>query len=164
MKKIICNASPLIALSNISQIELLKDLFQTIIIPYGVYQEVVEEGKSRPGTLEVKNAINSWIEIYNVKNLDEVKALRTILDKGESEVIVLAQEINADLLILDNREPRIFAKQLGFKVIGTIGILLLAYKKGLLNNPLLKILELREKGFYISNKLMEEIKKQLQRI
>ncbi len=38
MKKIICNASPLIALSNISQIELLKDLFQTIIIPYGVYQ------------------------------------------------------------------------------------------------------------------------------
>ena len=161
MKKVICNASPLIALSNISKIELLKGLFQKIIIPQAVYQEVVEEGKNRPGALEVKNAIGKWIEVYKVKNLNEVEALRAILDKGESEVIVLAQEINADLLILDNREPRIFAKHLGFKVIGTIGILLLAYKKGLLNNPMPKILELREKGFYISTKLLEEIKKQL---
>ena len=62
---------------------------------------------------------------------------------------------------MDNREPRIFAKHLGFKVIGTIGVLLLAHRKGLLNNPMLKILELREKGFYISDKLLEEIKKQL---
>lgn len=85
MKKVICNASPLIALSSISQIELLKDLFQKIIIPQAVYQEVVEEGKNRPGALEVKDAIGEWIEIYKVKNLNEVNALRAILDKGESE-------------------------------------------------------------------------------
>lgn len=163
MKKVICNASPLIALSNISQINLLKDLFQKIIIPQAVYEEVVDEGKDRPGALEVKNAVGKWIEVYKVKNLNEVKALRAILDKGESEVIVLAQEINADLLILDNKGPRIFAKHLGLKITGTIGILLLAHEKGFLNNPMLKILELREKGFYISDKVLEETKKQLKK-
>jgi predicted nucleic acid-binding protein len=160
MKNVISNASPLIALSNISQLELLKDLFQKIIIPKSVYQEVVEEGKDKPGAKEVKKATGKWIEVEEVKNFEEVQTLRAILDYGESEVIVLAQEVKANLLILDNREPRIFAKHLGFRVIGTIGILILAYEKGFLKNPIEKILELREKGFYISDKLLMEIIKQ----
>ena len=162
MKKIISNASPLIALSNIGQLELLEELFQKIIIPKAVYQEVVQEGKSRPGAVEVKKAVNKWIEVKEVKNSDEVKTLRALLDYGEAEVIVLAQEIKADLLILDNREPRLFAKHLGFQLIGTIGVLILAYEKGFLKNPLEKIFELREKGFYISDRLLREIVKQLQ--
>lgn len=87
MKKIISNASPLIALSNISQLELLEKLFQKIIIPKAVYQEVVEEGKGRIGSEEVKKAIDKWIEVKEVKNSNEVKTLRAILDYGESEVI-----------------------------------------------------------------------------
>ena len=162
MKKIISNASPLIALSNIGQLELLEELFQKIIIPKAVYQEVVQEGKSRPGAVEVKKAVNKWIEVKEVKNSDEVKTLRALLDYGEAEVIVLAQEIKADLLILDNREPRLFAKHLGFQLIGTIGVLILAYEKGFLKNPLERIFELREKGFYISDRLLREIVKQLQ--
>ncbi len=163
MKKVISNASPLIALSNISQLELLEKLFQKIIIPKAVYQEVVEEGKGRIGAKEVKKAIDKWIEVKEVKNSNEVKTLRAILDYGEAEVIVLAQEIEADLLILDNREPRLFAKHLGFKLIGTIGILISAYEKGYLENPIEKIFELKEKGFYISDRLLTEIIKQLKR-
>ena len=63
MKKIISNASPLIALSNIGQVELLKKLFRKIIIPKAVYQEVVKEGKGKPGAVEVKKAVNKWIEV-----------------------------------------------------------------------------------------------------
>jgi len=63
MKKTISNASPLIALSNIGQVELLKKLFQKIIIPKAVYQEVVKEGKGKPGAVEVKKAVNKWIEV-----------------------------------------------------------------------------------------------------
>ncbi len=155
--KVISNASPLIALTNIGQLELLNKLFQKVIIPEAVYKEVVEEGKDKPGATEVKKTINQWIEVREVKNLDEVKALRAILDYGEAEVVVLAQEIKADLLILDNKEPRIFAKHLGFKLIGTIGVLILAYEKGYLKNPIEKILKLREKGFYISDRLLKEI-------
>ena len=161
MKKVISNASPLIALSNIKQLELLERLFKKIIIPEAVYKEVVEEGKSKPGALEVKNAIGKWIEVKNIKNSNEVNALRAMLDYGEAEVIVLAQEIKADLLILDNKEPRFFAKHLGFNLIGTLGTLILAYKKGFLKNPIEKIFELREKGFYISDRLLNEIIKQL---
>ncbi len=75
----------------------------------------------------------------------------------------MAQEIEADLLILDNKEPRLFAKHLGFKLIGTIGILISAYEKGYLENPIEKIFELKEKGFYISDRLLTEIIKQLKR-
>jgi len=162
MKKVVSNASPLIALSNIKQLKLLEKLFQRIVIPEAVYKEVVEEGKGKPGAIEVKKAIDKWIEVKKVRNSDEVKALRALLDYGESEVIVLAQEIKADLLILDNKEPRIFAKHLGFKLIGTIGILILAYEKGFLKDPLEKIFELREKGFYISDRLLREIIRHLQ--
>lgn len=162
MKKIISNASPLIALSNIGQLELLKKLFQKISIPQAVYQEVVKEGKGRSGTVEVEKAIKQWMEIVEVKNLDKVNTLRAILDYGEAEVIVLAQEIKADLLLLDNKEPRLFAKHLGFNVIGTVGVLILAYKKGFLKDPVEKIFELREKGFYISDRLLKEIIKRLQ--
>jgi len=162
MKKIISNASPLIALSNIGQLELLKKLFQKIFIPQAVYQEVVKEGKGRSGTVEVEKAIKQWMEIVEVKNLDKVNTLRAILDYGEAEVIVLAQEIKADLLLLDNKEPRLFAKHLGFNVIGTVGVLILAYKKGFLKDPVEKIFELREKGFYISDRLLKEIIKRLQ--
>jgi len=162
MKKVISNASPLIALSNISRLELLKELFHRVIIPKAVYTEVVEEGRDKPGAVEVKKAIDKWIEVKEVKNIDEIEALKAILDYGESEVIVLGQEINADLLILDNREPRIFAKHLGLKIIGTIGILILANKKGLLKNPVKEIIKLRERGFYISDKLLKEIINQLE--
>ncbi|NPA16897.1 DUF3368 domain-containing protein [Persephonella sp.] len=161
MKKVISDASPLIALSSISQLEVLQRLFQKIIIPEAVYYEVVEEGRDRAGANEVKSAVGKWIEIEKVSNSDEVEALRAILDYGEAEVIALAQELKPDLLILDNREPRIFAGHLNFEVIGTIGIIILAYEKGFIDNPYKKILELREKGFYIGDHLLEKIKKYL---
>jgi len=56
MKKVICNASPLIALSSISQLELLEKIFKKIIIPEAVYKEVVEEGKGKTGAKEVENS------------------------------------------------------------------------------------------------------------
>ena len=64
-----------------------------------------------------------------VKNRHEVEALQAILDKGESEVIALGQELKADLLLLDNKEPRLFAKGIDLDVIGTVGIIRLAWEK-----------------------------------
>jgi len=72
MKKVISNASPLIALSNISRLKFLKELFHRVIIPKAVYTEVVEEGRDKPGAVEVKKAIDKWIEVKEVKNIDEI--------------------------------------------------------------------------------------------
>ena len=158
MKKVISNSSPLIALSKISQLELLKKLFGKIIIPKAVYEEVVVKGENKAGVNEIKRAVDDWIQIKEIKDRKEANVLQAVLDYGEAEV--LAQEINADLLILDNKEPRMFAKHLGFKIVGTIGIILLANKKRIIDKPLEIILELREKGFYISDSLLNEIIKE----
>ncbi len=158
MKKVISNSSPLIALSKISQLKLLKNLFRKIIIPKAVYEEVVVKGENKAGVNEIKRAVDDWIQIKEIKDRKEANVLQAVLDYGEAEV--LAQEINADLLILDNKEPRMFAKHLGFKIVGTIGIILLANKKRIIDKPLEIILELREKGFYISDSLLNEIIKE----
>ena len=109
----------------------------------------------------MESGINDWIKIEKVTNKEEVKLLQAILDIGEAEVIILGKETNADLLIIDNKEPRLFAKNLDIKVIGTIGIILLAYSKEVIKNPMELILKLREEGFYISEKLIKEIKVEL---
>ena len=157
--KVISNASPLIALSQIERLNLLKEIWGEIIIPKAVYNEVVLKGKRKPGVKLIEKAINEgWIKIFKIKNEQQVKTLMSILDYGEAEVIVLAQEIQAQLVILDNREPRLFAFQIGIKVIGTIGVILKAYEKNLILNPLDEIYRLRNYGFYISNNLLNYIK------
>ncbi len=157
--KVVSNASPLIALSLIGKLYLLKELWGEIIIPGAVYKEVVIQGKEKPGASSIENAIeNKWLKVSQVKEKKQVNILMSILDYGEAETIVLAQEIQADLVILDNREPRLFAHQIGLKVIGTIGVILKAYEKQIIKNPLEEIYKLKNCGFYIGDKLFNYIK------
>jgi len=58
-KKVVSNSSPLIALSRINKLSLLQDLFEQVIIPSGVYNEIVERGRDKKGSKEVKSA--EWI-------------------------------------------------------------------------------------------------------
>ncbi len=163
--KVVSNASPLIALSLIERLHLLKELWGEIIIPEAVYKEVVIQGKGKPGALLAENAIkNKWIKVIQVKEKNLVKFLMSILDYGEAETIVLAKEIQANLVILDNREPRLFAHQVGLKVIGTIGVILKAYEKHIIENPLEEIYRLKNYGFYIGDKLLDYIKSFLEEI
>jgi predicted nucleic acid-binding protein len=97
-----------------------------------------------------------------VKNRAEVEVLQTVLDEGEAEVITLGQEIKADLLILDNREPRNFARTVNLKVIGTIGVIRFAWMKGLIKEPIHEINKLLLNGFWINEKLIEQIKKDIE--
>ena len=75
----------------------------------------------RPGAAEVAAA--AWIERREVSNRAAVEVLLAELDPGEAEAIVLAQEIGARWLIVDNREPRVLARRLGLSVVGTAGLL-----------------------------------------
>src|SRR5208283_4508776 len=127
MPLVISNASPLIALSGIDHLGILKELWDEVIIPQAVYKEVVIEGKGKPGADRTAAICGDWIKVVSVKNRSEVEALQTILDEGEAEVIALSQELKANLLLLDNREPRMFAKSVGIPVVGTIGIIKLAW-------------------------------------
>ena len=162
MSIIISNASPLIALSSIERLQILKMLWKEIVIPKAVYREVVEEGAGKTGADIVSDACNEWIKVVPVENVEAVRVLRAVLDEGEAEVIALGQELNAKLLLFDNREPRLFATGVNLNIIGTVGIIKLAWKKGLIDKPVNELQELRLKGFWISDSVMAKIRNEIE--
>jgi predicted nucleic acid-binding protein len=96
-----------------------------------------------------------------VQNADEVRALRAVLDEGEAEAIAMGQQLQADYILLDNKEPRLFARNVNLLPLGTVGILNLAYRRGYLKNPVDRLQSLRAQGFWISDALMERFKKEI---
>lgn len=149
--KAVLNSTVLIGLSKIGKLAMLQKIFSDIFIPEMVYQEVVIEGKDKPGSQEAIGA--KWLNVLKVKDYIEVNFLAEELGYGEAEVLVLAKEINADWVLIDEEKGRNAAVAAGFNVIGVVG-LLVAFKK--LNfikkiKPLLE--QLRQNKFYISDEI-----------
>ncbi len=94
-----------------------------------------------------------WIIILQVKDKVKQAEIENRLDKGESSSIALAIEIPDSLLIIDEIKGRNIAKSFDIKIIGTVGILLLASNKGLIKDVISVILKLVNKGFRLSDKL-----------
>ncbi|MBI4778586.1 DUF3368 domain-containing protein, partial [Candidatus Desantisbacteria bacterium] len=144
-----CNATPLIALAKIDKVDLLRELFEEIYIPEAVYDDVVTRGRNRSGTDEVKNA--NWIKRKSVRNRMMVKLFLAELDRGEAEVLVLANEINADKVIIDERKGRNAAELAGLGIIGTVGIILLAKRQGKIRSVKELLDKLKDEDFRLSN-------------
>ena len=125
---IVSNASPLIALIRIGQLDLLRQLYSEIIIPEAVWHEVVVEGADQPGADVVSSA--SWIVWRTVTNRPLVHGLQQELDAGEAEAIALAVEIDEALLLMDERLGRDTARHFGIRYTGVVGILIDAKHKG----------------------------------
>jgi predicted nucleic acid-binding protein len=152
---VVSNAGPLITLAKIQRSQLLKGLFGQIVIPRAVFDEVVLRGAGEPGAEETRNA--RWIEISLAVDVLSVSLLRESLGAGESEAIVLAQELGADLLLLDDALARRKAERLGLKAIGTLGVLLLAKEAGLLDAVKPVLIELQRTDFRASLRVYEEV-------
>jgi len=154
---VVSDSGPLIALSKIGKLHVLRDLFGEVLIPRAVWIEVVEKGRGKPGSDEVRNA--DWIRVVDVRDHLGVEILEREIERGEAEAIVLAKELGASLLLLDEKIPRIIAKSLGLKVAGSLAVLFIAKKKGLIDEDLDSLLkELRRKGVYFSDKVVKALK------
>lgn len=153
--KVISNSSILIGLSSIAKLDLLHKRFpQGISIPEAVWQEVVETGQGLPGAEQVGSA--EWIVRQQVQNKAFSLSLNTYLDQGEAEVIALGQEIDADILLLDEKSARNVAVRLNYTVLGTVGILIWAKRNALLFNLSHELDLLQQKGgFRISRDVYE---------
>jgi predicted nucleic acid-binding protein len=155
---VVSDSGPLIALAKIGKLELLRELFGEIITPRAVWIEVVEKGRGRPGSREVSEA--GWIKVQDVNDRLSVEILVKEIEIGEAEAIVLSRELNADLLILDEKILRIIAKSLGIKVAGTLALLFIAKEKGLLEEDIDSLmLDLRAKGVRFSEKVVDALRK-----
>lgn len=152
----VSNTFPLISFSSIDLFNLLHTLFETITIPEEVYQEIVVQGQGRPGANEVATA--SWIARRAVADYQAVRYLISSarLERGESEAIVLANELTADYLILDDLAARRYALEQNLPVIGTIGILVAARAKQLIPSVKQAMDALRVAGRYIHNDVYDE--------
>ena len=154
---VVSNSSPLIALAKIGKLHILKELFGEIIIPKAVWNEIVVKGKGKPGAEEVETS--EWIKVREVKDRLSVEILKGEIEIGEAEAIILAKELNADLLIMDESIPRVIAESIGLRVIGSLAILYIAKKRGLIEEDFDELVkELRAKGVRFSDDVIERLK------
>jgi predicted nucleic acid-binding protein len=127
--KVVADASVLIGLSSIGRLALLHERFPDgVLVPSAVWREVVEQGGERPGAHEVAGA--DWVTVRDVTAREIVQLLQMELEEGEAEAIALGHETAAEVVLLDERDARRAAKQLGLRVLGTIGILIWAKQVG----------------------------------
>jgi len=153
--RVICNSTPLIALSSIHKLQLLHHVFGEIIIPEKVYHEVVIAGSGKYGSFDVKAC--PWIRVMRTSNYALKNILMQVLDEGEAEVIALADEQKAALVIIDERLARKYASDAGFNVIGTLGIIAKSKVQGYVPEARGLIVTLLEKGIWFNNALVNRI-------
>jgi predicted nucleic acid-binding protein len=153
---IVSNTSPLIGLASIRQFDLLRRMFQHIVIPQAVYRESVTEGHEMGGAKRaVMEAV--WIETRTVTDRAAVTTLLERLDEGEAETIVLASEMHADWVVMDERKGRKIVTEWGLNKIGTLGILLKAKQLGLLSSIRPEIELLCQEGFTVSQDVVDAV-------
>ncbi len=158
MRLIVSDSSTLIHLARIGRLALLKEFFGQVVITLAVYKEVVEQGGGRAGAAEVTRACQSgWIEIMAPADESLVRLLKRDLDDGEAEVIALAIEQRAMLLLVDESEARRIAGMYGLPKTGVIGILLRAKREGHIDSLRVELDRLRGPGgFWIEDRLYHQ--------
>ncbi len=155
MPKVIVNSTPIISLSIIDHLSLLLKLYDQVYIPQAVYDEVCKEGKSQIGSKALQKA--DFIQVVSIENKEARDFFSTSLHKGEIEVMVLAKELEADLIIIDDYQARKHAKYLDFKITGTLGVLLKAKKNNYIENIKFLLDKLIKNDIYIGDNLYKKI-------
>ncbi|MDO8752930.1 MAG: DUF3368 domain-containing protein [Anaerolineales bacterium] len=157
---VISNTTPLIGLAVIQRFDLLRQFFGEITIAQAVYDEAVVAGHESGGAKQEILAAD-WIKVIPVQDRLAVEILLDELDLGESETIVLAREIKADWVLMDERKGRRKLTQLNQQKIGTLGILLKARQSGFLSALKPELELLHQNGFSLSQQIMEELLRQV---
>ena len=152
MRKVVSNTTPIITLLKIGKLDLLGELYGKVNVPQAVYREI-EAGKDRDYYTDVGKL--DWIDIVPIKSTS-ARLFLFDLDDGEAETIILAQELAADIVIIDEKLGRRYAAQINIKVTGTLGILLKAKECGIISTVAPFLHELREKSSWINNSLFEK--------
>lgn len=146
---IVSDTGPLIVLFKTELLFLLKEIYNEVLIPEAVANELTEKEE---GTLLLKK--NQWIKVKKVNENRLLLVLKSILGSGEAEAIALAIETNSPLLI-DERKGRIIARDAGIKIKGTLGVFVEAKEKRLVKNVNTCIKKLKNAGYYLDSELID---------
>jgi predicted nucleic acid-binding protein len=149
---LVADCSALIALSTCNCLELLEQLFSSVVVPEAVYHEATTANKKEARRLEkyLQDKVRK-VDMQNYVFLDG------FADAGETEAMVLYKQISANKLLIDDKRGRSVAKLNQISTIGSLGVLLVAKQKGLIKEvaPFLEILEKSE--LYLSKQLIATV-------
>lgn len=150
---VVSNNTPLVSLWVLGRLDFLQALFGTVLIPPAVAAEFV--ATERPARAAALRAA-PWIQTVPLASPRRAQAFAG-LDLGEAEVLALAEECEARLVLLDERRGRRYAHRMGFPLTGTLGVLLLAKEQGLIATIKPLVVALEEAGLYISPALRARV-------
>lgn len=123
--KVVANTTPIISLASIGRLDLLERLFGRVLIAEAVYREI----KAKPGYGH-DQIDRDFIEVRSIQGERYKQLLLNQLDAGEAETIILASEIDADFVLIDENVGYHFATNAGLTVVRTLSLLLRAKEHG----------------------------------
>jgi predicted nucleic acid-binding protein len=146
------NASPLIVLARIDQIDLLRMESERVVVPATVAMEIAHRGRDDPAARLL--ATHDWLDVVDTGPMHElVRACD--LDAGESAVLSWALSHQGATAILDDLKGRRCAMRLGIRVRGTLGLILVARRRGMIPAARPVIVAVRRAGLYLSDAVIE---------
>ncbi len=144
---VVSDTSVITSLIHIRRVDLLHSLHGTVLIPEAVQRELFRTHVEIP----------SFLQVCAIANRAAVNRLVAELDLGEAEAIVLAKEVNADLLLIDEKLGRAIAVREGLRITGLLGLAVEAKLQRKLSSVRELTMQLeREAGFYVSEAVKEE--------
>lgn len=153
---VVSNSTPLIALARIHRLGLLCSLFKRISIPPEVHQEVCVAGQGLPGAAEVKHA--DWIDVVTPGAAPDPGMASACRDLGAGErgAILLAADLKADLVLLDEGKARQIAREAALPMMGGLGILEAGARKGLIPDLRQTYIDLLQAGVWLDLRLLQD--------
>lgn len=157
---IVSDTSPISNLLLIGRLDILRDLYRSVVVPESVDSEVRLLKGLGKDVSEYENA--AWIEVLTPKDEAKTNFFKTILDPGEAEAIALALELKCDFLLIDERIGTKVAKENGLKTLGLVGVLVKAKEEKLIPNVRPILDELRSvAGFWLTDRFVARILSQV---
>jgi len=146
---IVSDSTTLIVLLDLKRTELLSNIFNEIILPQAVYDEV---------TVKYKTILPSFMIVKKVEHSEMLDTLKQLLDEGESEAIAIALALQKPLII-DEKKGRKIALREGLEIIGLLGVVYLNIKKGYISTAEARtfIDDAMAHGYRISTVLIEQM-------
>jgi len=157
--RIVADTGPIIALTKIGKIFLLKSIAEEVLIPPMVYKELF--GKIGSESNEIDRALNTFIRLKKEITLDEATEMALAdLGEGEKQAIGLASSLGEDVLLLvDDRAERRIAEKLNIATTGLVGLLVVAKEMGFVESVGPLIEDLRNNGYWLSDDLITTAKR-----
>ena len=150
--KAVADSSVLIGLGMLGLLKVLNRMFDRVFVPPAVWREVAVRGEGLPGSEIAREEI---VTVREVRDKEEARRLAALLGEGEAEALVLAQEVRADVVLVDDAKARRKAVEKGLEITGLAGLLVAAKRKGLVGEVGSLLRKLTEGGFRLGEEVIE---------